>query len=878
MDSAIIPEGIVNYTELTKSYMGVLYSPKFAQFLNTTQTGYAHSSSGTEINLLLKTLFTSLCFCTVQLTCFCFFRSIFKFLYQPRCYCVPVNQRMDPLPRGFLTWVMPTIKCSNGFYLSMGLDTYFFVRYISILLLFFIVIGSLNMIVLIPINLSGNSDYSEAATGLDKLSLSNISISNVHKLNAHFVMSLITIGFFHWLIIYEFNSFVIIRLSYLLSQKHENSITSRTLLLTNVPNNLKDKNILTKVFDVIPGGIKNIWFVHDFSVIEDDVRMIKVALDYLEEAHTIYFRKFIKSKFKVSLFGKGSRNIDDTIIQKYIKVDFEPRLCPKFYPPIFIGPYEIPKVNRRIRFKLPGFLRILLCQKKVNMFDWSIEVLNSRFDSLDYQKLLLTKDQLLKHNKIIVEFNTQNGASIAHQCLLSQTQGTLDTSFSEIKPNDILWNNLDRTNSFVCLIEKYFVTIAFIGIILLYIVPVSFIGLVSQMPLLTELMPFLSWLYKLPEEVRETISSFMPSLLLSILTEIVMITFRFLTYFKGKLTGAELELDLQTWYFSFLFVQQFLVVTISSSVTVIFKQILDQPTSIPILLATNLPKAATFFFQYISLKAFAFCGTNFLRIDQLILYHTLYKLRDRTPRQKFHRLTNLPTIKWGSTFPAYSVYGSIGIAYSIISPLISVFIIFILSLALLYYKYALKYIYSHLNQSETQGKLYPIALLHLYTGIYCLEGCLIGIFFLSKNETGSCTMRIQGWIMIFILLATIFGHNTIYNRYVEHFSYLPILEDKQYKDWQSTFDESNDRIATRTGCPDLSHKSMIYLHPAFKFEYPKLWLPSDPFGIAISNINYIQSRVPKLMDGCTRGASITFKNDNARDYKIKVSEAPPDYR
>ncbi|KAK6465668.1 hypothetical protein DFJ63DRAFT_333086 [Scheffersomyces coipomensis] len=890
--STIIPNGSVNYTELTKNYMGVLYSSKFAEFLNTTQTGYAHSSSGIEFNLLLKTLFTSLCFCTVQLTFFCFFRSIFKYLYQPRCYCVPTNERMDPLPRGFLTWIIPTIKCSNAFYLSMGLDTYFFVRFISILLLFFIVIGVLNMVVLIPVNWTGGAPNNSSVTGLDKLSLSNISISNVDRLNAHFIMSLLTIGIFHWLILYELKSFVIIRLSYLSSTKHENSITARTLLITNVPSYLKDKQTLTQMFEVVPDGIKNVWYIYDFSIIEEDVRRIKIALSTLEKAHTIYFHNFLNSKFKHTICGKDSYNLEETSIQHQMNDElskFDPNLSPKFYPPIFIGPYDIPKLNREIRFKLPGLFRILLFQKKVYMFDWAIQILNEKLESLDEQKLLLRDDSLLKHDKVIIEFNSQRGSNMAHQCLLSQTQGTLDTSFSEIRPEDILWHNLDRSNSFICLVEKYFVTIVFIAIIILYIVPVSFIGLVSQMPLLTQLMPFLSWLYKLPEEVRETISSFLPSLLLSILTEIVMISFRFLTYFKGKLTGAELELDLQTWYFSFLFVQQFLVVTISSSVTVIFKQILDQPTSIPILLATNLPKAATFFFQYIALKAFAFCGTNFLRIDQLILYHTLYKFKDITPRSKFNRLTNLPIIKWGTTFPIYSVYGSIGIAYSIISPIIAVFIIFILSLTLLYYKYALKYIYSHINQSETQGKLYPIALLHLYTGIYCLEGCLIGIFFLSKNNAGNCPMKIQGWIMIIILLATIFGHNTIYNRYVQHFSYLPILSDKQYKDGNGNGNVNNNLnnniTATMTSqsnqinLPSPQHnQDMLYLHPSFRFEYPRLWLPSDSFGIAEKNIEYIQSRIPKLSDGDTSGANIVFKNHTSKKFSIKISEAPPDYK
>ncbi|KAF6046862.1 Late exocytosis, associated with Golgi transport family protein, partial [Candida parapsilosis] len=157
---------------------------------------------------------------------------------------------MEVLPRGFLKWVVPTLKSSINTYLSLGLDAYFFIRFISVLSLFFLFIGSLNMIILIPINFtSGDTKYT--ASGLDKLSLSNISKSNVTRLNAHFVMGLITIGLFHWMIIYEFQSFVTIRQSYLLSESHKNSIMARTLLIFNVPDYLQDEAVLKDLFQSV---------------------------------------------------------------------------------------------------------------------------------------------------------------------------------------------------------------------------------------------------------------------------------------------------------------------------------------------------------------------------------------------------------------------------------------------------------------------------------------------------------------------------------------------------------------------------------------------------------------------------------------------------
>lgn len=841
-----------DYKTLTQTYMGFFNSKQFTNFLNTTQTGSAHSTSGIDFSVFMKTLFTSICFCTIQLTLFCLLRSVFKFLYQPRCFCVPVNERMEVLPRGFLKWVVPTLKSSINTYLSLGLDAYFFIRFISVLSLFFLFIGSLNMIILIPINFT-SSDAQYTASGLDKLSLSNISKSNVTKLNAHFVMGLLTIGLFHWLIIYEFQSFVTIRQSYLLSESHRSSIMARTLLIFNVPPYLQDKTILKDLFQLVPGGVRNIWHVYNFETIDHQVGKARDALMYLERSQMLIMTKYYRSSW-LKLSIDAEKFLQQTDI--------------KFYPPIYCRLIKIPQVDRCIQLKFPGWIRVFAFQKRVSMVTWSLETLTKCQAVIDEENSKLVNNDLKKHNKVFIEFEDQKGACIAHQTLLSQSQGCLDKTLIEVHPDDVIWRNISRTDGTVCKFEKYLVTLIFVTVVVLYVVPVSLIGLVSQIPLLTKLMPFLNWIYQLPEEARETISGFLPSILLTILTEMVMMLFRFLSYFKGKATGSEIEMDLQRWYFAFLFVQQFLVVTILSSVTVICRQIIDQPTSIPVLLATNLPKSATFFFQYICLRAFALCGNSFLRIKQLALTNTWYKLIDITPRQKFTRITTLPEIKWGTTFAVYSIYACIGISYSIISPLISIFIIFFLNLSILYYKYALKYVFSHINRSETMGRLYPSALLHLYVGIYCLECCLIGVFFVLKDSRGAYPLKYQGFIMTWVLFFTIFANTLIYNRYIPYFSNLPILSDKLYR-----VDKKTETSATSTKIE--TNHDMLFLHPAFKYEPPKIWLPKDPNGFSQLQLEHLRSKMTTIA-GQTEGAYASV--GRLLSLKVVVSDAPPDYK
>ncbi|KAG7191992.1 uncharacterized protein KQ657_002599 [Scheffersomyces spartinae] len=835
-----------DYSALTKSYMGIFDNGMFESVLNTTQTGYAHSSSGTTVSQLTKTIVAPLCLCVIKLTLFCYLRPLFLFLYQPRCVCVPTNERMNPLPNGFWHWLPPILKLPPSTYLSMGLDTYFFIRFIHVLLGFFIMIAILCLAVLLPINA-----VDSRIMGLDRLSVSNISPLHTQRLNAHFVIGLVVIVLFHWMILYEFQSFVKLRHSHLSRLQIVNSVSAKTILIANVPPELLEDTKLKQLFACIPGEIVQIWYTYDHMKINHLVRECNELLDLIEQDQIVKLKKQLRKS----------------------QVDNNKDFSTKFYPPIFALTLKIPVIERAIQVQFPGFLRALMLQHRINTEDWCVEKLTNKYHEIVQEKLKLNSQQLTKHTKVFIEFSTVQGAYIAQQCLLSENQGFFDIRLLGLKPQDVLWNNLLRDSKLSFMLEKNLVTIMFIIIIILYVIPVSFIGLVSQVPMLTALIPSLSWLYALPEEIRDIISSFLPSLMLSILTEIVHKLFRFLIYFKGELAEQIIELRFQQWYFAFLFVHQFLVFTILSSIFVIFKQIIDQPTSIPTLLATNLPKLATFFILYFMLKAIAFCGNNFLRLDQLLFHYTLYKVIDKTPRQKFKRMTNLPTINWGTQYPVYSVYASIGLAFCIISPIILCFLCLFLFLVLVYYKYALKYIFSYYNHRETNGKFYPIALLQLYAGIYCLEGCLSGVFFLSRDNQGQFPMKWQGWFMVLITMITILGHMAIYNRYYPYFEYMPLLNSDNSHGPNSHGPVSAPALAPAPDPAALTlYHRLMYMHPSFRFEKPKLWLPKDPYGISERQIQSLEKKL-NLSGGTNKGTSI-----NPQRLNINIYSSPPDLK
>ena len=50
---------------------------------------------------------------------------------------------------------------------------------------------------------------------------------------------------------------------------------------------------------------------------------------------------------------------------------------------------------------------------------------------------------------------------------------------------------------------------------------------------------------------------------------------------------------------------------------------------------------------------------------------------------------------------------------------------------------------------------------------------------------------------------------------------------------------------------DYLNRKLLFLHPAFKYEKPKIWLPEDPFYLGVDLIRDIESKIDGLEGGST---------------------------
>lgn len=312
---------------------------------------------------------------------------------------------------------------------------------------------------------------------------------------------------------------------------------------------------------------------------------------------------------------------------------------------------------------------------RLPIFGWqwmpALPFLGQKVDTIDYcrkevARLNVEIEQDQKEpgkfplmNSAFIQFNHQVAAHMACQSISHHTPQQMTPRIVEISPDDVIWDNMSikwwenyaRTGGVVLLIST---------LILGWAAPVAFTGIVGNLNSISQQYSWLGWVQHTPKRVLNAISGILPPALLAGLFALLPVTLRFLANVQGNHTGMAVELSVQNYYFTFLFIQLFLVVSISSGFTNTITQLSQNPTNVPGILASNLPRSTNYFFSYMILQALTVSAGALTQLGGLFKWFILAPLMDSTGRQKWKRQTSLTDINWGSFFPVYTNLAAIG--------------------------------------------------------------------------------------------------------------------------------------------------------------------------------------------------------------------------
>jgi hypothetical protein len=529
------------------------------------------------------------------------------------------------------------------------------------------------------------------------VSFSNVSIpSHTNYYYAHAILAWVFVGFVMVVVTREIIYFISLRQSVITSVAYSSRMSSRTVMFTNVAQEYLKESALRELFT----GVSRVWIQPNTKELDDVVGERDKALVKLEAAENKLVQKFVKTHKKAEKKGKEDKSTIDRESGR-VEVDHKIRPTHRLGKIPFIG-------------------------KKVDTIDWArpeVVKLNKKVS-----EEIGKAQNAEKIPAVFVEFETLEAAQAAHRQMSGTKQkikgAKLTPKVVGVQPNDIIWKNLAKKNMVTRMI-MIASTIFVILMIVFWAIPVAFVGVISNIKTL-ESLSFLTWIASIPTVILGVITGLLPSVMLAVLMALVPIILRLLAGMFEP-TRSTVELRVQAWYFSFQVVDVFLITTFSSGAAAVAKQIVNQPASAPMLLASNLPLASNFYTAYFVITMLNQAAMLILNIAPLLFIAVLGKILDSTPRKVYNRYTNLIGLGWGSVYPAYAMLGVIAIAYSCIAPLLLGFAT--VGFALLYFAYRYQLLYVIGNDSiDMKGRAYARAMQQITVGVYLLEGCLIGLF------------------------------------------------------------------------------------------------------------------------------------------------------
>ncbi|GMG34838.1 unnamed protein product [Ambrosiozyma monospora] len=319
------------------------------EFWNTTQTRTSSKSIKVTLQSLISSLLFSVGYLAIQFILYCTLRSKFKYFYEPLLYCLPkyYSNQVRKLGENPLRWFKIVSGYSTGFYYRWGLDEYYFMRMLHVLLQFFVVLCCVCIPILIPVNYFGgvehasefgvggggvgsngagtvpisgtrvNLKYDHSATvlvhdvaGLDVLSASNIAPSENNRYFVHFIMAIFVICWYHYMLTRELGHCARERKLKVLSRCRNKSSRDKlsVLFVDNVPCRLNTVSKLKSFFQNVPGGVDAVWAICDFAELDRLVKRFEKYKTLLEE---------LIVKEMIMIYKTGLINVHSTALQPF---------------------------------------------------------------------------------------------------------------------------------------------------------------------------------------------------------------------------------------------------------------------------------------------------------------------------------------------------------------------------------------------------------------------------------------------------------------------------------------------------------------------------------------------------------------------------------
>jgi hypothetical protein len=470
---------------------------------------------------------------------------------------IPDQQRVEEPPEGLVAWLKPVWSTTDDVIIQKcGFDAFLFLRYLRMLLKVFLPVTFVVLPVLAPINrLSGNN---ERSAFLDVFSISNVAPRHAaSRLWTHWALGTLVVAWVCYVIHEETFAYIKAKQRHTSGASYQDQPSANTILVANIPETLLSNEKLKGVFDIFPGGVREVHVGRDTRSLSSMLSTRDRIVEALELAET----KLIATCVSKQVGADGHPLLSEQDDLTTSRHDGFPGS-----PPTTVGSdreveaawrrYVRPQDRETMRLPVlakPWFPSLPLLGRKVDR----IHHLRDRLRELNQEIELSSREQVDDRpllNNAFVRFNDQIAAHLACQSVMHGVPHCMAPRILDVHPNDVIWDNL-ALGWWQRWIRMCIGLSASTGLIVLYAVPVAFTSFLANLDVLASNVSWLSWLADWPETVKSVVQGVLPPAFLQVILLLVPVLYRCIMHFQGASTGSVRELGVQTWFFLFLFVQ-----------------------------------------------------------------------------------------------------------------------------------------------------------------------------------------------------------------------------------------------------------------------------------------------------------------------------------
>lgn len=617
---------------------------------------------------------------------------------------------MPRLPATIFGWVLPIFRLGESELVALaGTDAAVFLMFMRMLRWIFTVIAVLCCVVLIPVDAVYSSRHRIEVPAGENSNTQNFLSTSLAGVDGDFLWAHVVLEYIVTLIVLVFlwmyyRSAIRLRQEFFMSDQYQKSFSSRTLLVTNINPKLQSDASLRNALEntSIPYPLIEVQNGNDFGDLpnllerqhELVMKLENVLNRYLSRKHTNCARPQIvldKTNFGMC----GGRTVD--AIDHYGS-------------------------------------ELVLLEDHIDMARKELHIRATTsygFASVAAPQYAHTAARLLHHK---------------HPMGLSVRLAPF--------PRDLIWRNLSLSRKQRQRLQVYgfFLCVLLFAANLFPMVATSFL---SNLELFSTLIPFLRKWHDASIDSFAAVSGLLPPIISVCFALLLPRAMRQIVIYQGVRTRELRDLALCGQYFLFLFLTQFVLFTmmgVGAAAALSVKGSVERHDSAGAVvdnltystlnrIASQLPVQSVYWISWSTVRTYMICF-ELAQIVRMVLNWAHKHIYHMTPRRA-QMLSKPPQFDYWCVYPEMMFAAAIGIIYSCLAPLVTVFIAAMFWLASLVYKYQLLYVYT--TKSETGGRLWQVVINRILVALVLMQ-VIIALIVGLKVSDGQNKWNLWSWI------------------------------------------------------------------------------------------------------------------------------------